>query len=58
MKKQFKYSAPDAGYFPIQTDTGEYMIYLDWSISGKLTITVWDEDSAEDTTLFDEEIDL
>jgi len=52
MKKQIK-------YIPIQTDTGDYVIYLDWSISGKLTLQVWDEESADkDETLFDEEIDL
>jgi len=45
-------------FIPIQTDTGNYVIYLDWSISGKLSFSVWDEDSAEDTTLFEEEIDL
>ena len=52
MKKQIK-------YIPIQTDTGNYMIYLDWSISGKLSFAVWDEDDDnENETLFDEEVDL
>ena len=51
MKKQIK-------YIPIQTDTGDYVIYLDWSISGKLSLSVWNEDSDTEETLFDEEIDL
>ena len=56
MKKQIK-------YITIETDTGEYEIYLDWSISGKLTIEVWDKDyilegKEEPQELFGEEIDL
>ena len=53
MKKQFK-------YIPIKTDTGDYMIYLDWSINAKLTLAVWDdiEAGADESVLFDEEIDL
>ena len=50
-KKQIK-------YIPIQTDTGNYMIYIDWSIDGKLNFSVWDEDGAEDETIWNEEIDL
>jgi len=47
----------------IQTATGEYQIYLDWSISGKLTISVWDEDyilegKKEPQEIFGEEIDI
>ena len=55
-KKQFEYKI-------IRTDTGEYEIYLDWSISGKLFIEVIDreyilEGENVPQELFSEEIDL